>query len=145
MKALDAPSTLSYAQDADRDSDADLSPPFKSRIRGPVDGDEVTEARIKFSAEGLVQTSGPHSQPYLVLVQNDREIGRTEAVGAFENVTWGPAQVAFGDAWMPVSVQVSVRASWIRMNLHIDGCRDIGVRCRMTMRTAYSSPPTPST
>ena len=108
MKALDAPSSLSYAQDVDRD--ADFSPTFKPQNHGSVNLDEVTRACIKFSAKGLDQASGRHSQPYLVLVQNDREIGRTEAVGESENVTWRPAQVAFGDAWMPVSVQVCVRA-----------------------------------
>jgi hypothetical protein len=102
VKALDAPPTLTYAQETDQDTGTDVS---AFRFRG-ANRDDVQKACITFSAKGLVQGSGRQSQPYLVLVQNDREIGRTEAVDESENVTWKPAQVVFSDEWMPVSVQV---------------------------------------
>ena len=122
MKALDAPSSLSYFQAADSNADSAL----KSRNHGSVNLDEVTEACIRFSAKGLDQASGRHIQPYLVLVQNDREIGRTEAVGGSDNVTWTPAQVAFSDAWMPVSVQVWVYAVDKLVHTRICTCTSAG-------------------
>jgi hypothetical protein len=105
VKALDAPPTLAYAQETDKDTDADVSPAIRFRS---ANRDAVQKACITFSAKGLVRGSGRQSQRYLVLLQNDMEIGRTEAVDESENVTWKPAQVVFSDEWMPVSVQVCV-------------------------------------
>jgi hypothetical protein len=122
VKALDAPPTLTYAQETDKDTDADVSPVIGFRS---ANCDAVQKACITFSAKGLVQGSGRQSQRYLVLLQNDMEIGRTEAVDESENVTWKPAQVVFSDEWMPVSVQVCVCVD-IRVYLHrficVQGC-----------------------